>query len=603
MCSMVAEDHTQKIMELVPATEALHIHDSQDPSFDGDLFVDERHPPSARICRDDGEHVRTMCFAVPFIDRPHHHRLSCGHDITTSKPEACAANCMPLAVSVGSSSYCNPSDGKLACPEPECESARVIEDAAYRSMFISKRKITHRACQLSHVYGVDEKKDAARLVEKQAMIDLGIEGYVVRDTVNHRGQRIPSSKRKLRKRSVSPTGFDAEVDLGNSRATAKQPKSTIKFKSDLEIEGEMIALYGREMAMILKECNVRPKRHATGRIMTESEIREELKSDEAFNKFEDLHMEGKEALRQQQKARWTAHTVNDPSFAYPDRPIGENLGEGTEVDEDFIRKQLPRRQKDVDFKLEMEKHCVCRNIGDGLMFPCDQCGLLFHPGCIGKGKFKPDMYGDTNRYICFQKDAASFVRQHKSLRCAECEGKEDDTLKELGPRVVKAWKRQQSGRLRSDHFETGIASEREEDRWLRRLQVGVQARVEMEKSHGVHPSQPLARSDSVSARRARKTVAHAEATKVAGERWGAMTMITRKRKADNLSKSEGLRRETHDGDRMDLDRPVDESEGAHQRVKKIARGRRAHRGIDGMGDAPFIEKRNAILKPIVIRRR
>jgi hypothetical protein len=41
-----------------------------------------------RILAASGNKSPTICFEDAFLQHPHHHRLSCGHDILTNTPEA-----------------------------------------------------------------------------------------------------------------------------------------------------------------------------------------------------------------------------------------------------------------------------------------------------------------------------------------------------------------------------------------------------------------------------------------------------------------------------------------------------------------------------------
>ncbi|GAB7359871.1 hypothetical protein MBLNU230_g7399t1 [Neophaeotheca triangularis] len=128
------------------------------------LFAQQR-PQNTREQRvgETQETRGTACFQIPLLAHPFHHRLSCGHDIVTTQPEACGINCLEY--------FTKCMGKKFECPHRQCKQKR----AEHNKMFI-KKLVIGRKCVLSKAFDGNSGASAVRAKEKDDAIASQLEG-------------------------------------------------------------------------------------------------------------------------------------------------------------------------------------------------------------------------------------------------------------------------------------------------------------------------------------------------------------------------------------------------------------------------------------------
>lgn len=127
------------------------------------LFAQQR-PQNTREQRvgETQETRGTACFQIPLLPHAFHHRLSCGHDIVTTQPEACGINCLEY--------FTKCMGKKFECPHRQCKQKR----AEHNKMFI-KKLVIGRKCVLSKAFDGNSGASAVRAKEKDDAIASQLE--------------------------------------------------------------------------------------------------------------------------------------------------------------------------------------------------------------------------------------------------------------------------------------------------------------------------------------------------------------------------------------------------------------------------------------------
>ncbi|PPJ57047.1 hypothetical protein CBER1_00578 [Cercospora berteroae] len=409
---------------------------ARSPTPEEELFVAQA-PARERAKDSQGRPLSTQCFEAPYLDRPHFHRLECGHDIVTVEPEICGSNCMPATRKTGS-------DLKAAfkpfeCPDPSHQ----VEKKVFAPKKDPKtgRPIKGRSCKLGHVRGRSQKAD-------------------------DEWDKVKSSKRLLRKTSRSPQRNSAGPTMQSSRRRA----STIVTAEELNA-----SMDSATRTLLLAQNGRQTRRLRGDRLETETD----RVFDHAERKIGMMGFDNVVPAKRRARAAASkkSHTPVISTPTHPTRACdicgecGKALTEElyrchqcTANNSEFIlcgscnasAYHLHLRDhpshllvlEDVrggewsnvgEAKEHFATHCTCRSMDLQYMLQCDTCSKPFHPGCVGKGLQIEAHYDLPDRDEFLKADFEHFRKaQDEVFTCKKC-----DAL---------------------DLFENGIAKQRKRDR-------------------------------------------------------------------------------------------------------------------------------------------
>ncbi|KAF2767358.1 hypothetical protein EJ03DRAFT_353128 [Teratosphaeria nubilosa] len=96
---------------------------------------------------------------------------------------------------------------------------------------------------------------------------------------------------------------------------------------------------------------------------------------------------------------------------------------------------------------QAETFCICESPGDRFMRPCQECGAVYHPGCIGMGGFPAETYASENGLAQHVHDEKMYHKQGLAFTCSTCEGKARGRSRHRVARASALRSIQQSGRV------------------------------------------------------------------------------------------------------------------------------------------------------------
>ncbi|KAI6851450.1 hypothetical protein KC332_g374 [Hortaea werneckii] len=458
------------------------------PSNDEGLFVPHQQPfPEAqqkklRAPEPNGERSATVCFEGACLEKPHHHILACGHEVMTTKIEACGSNCK----------HSIKADGKVTRAPFRCHQCA---DAGKVNIFMPRRGrnvVRPRTSQPSHVYGNDPDADRLRVAEKAEETMVGMTGLMVDQT--RRGSTI---SRRRPKRSLSPPNVTtrrsyrerqpfrkeetveqrlereaeerAVAALQKGVASKYAEKRTTTFISGLE--ASRVGLKGREAQNLDMDFNdsmfgssLNPRRRA--RHAAEPQPLDHQMQDAPERprqtEVDRLRVAGTSRmgfgnatqplppvanmLEMIRPARFSNAHGNggyrsDPFFSHTEerhhkmvREENTTFSSGLQgdalmsLDDDQEEAQLDLGNFD-----EVVRYCVCQSPAEEGMIACERCEKAFHPACVGKGRFSKAHYEGSQRYDCLRMDMEYWKRQDEPFLCKACE-KKAKSLGSLGSR-------------------------------------------------------------------------------------------------------------------------------------------------------------------------
>ncbi|KXT05424.1 hypothetical protein AC578_10991 [Pseudocercospora eumusae] len=417
----------------------------EDVEMQDELFVAEEsvtHAEAAQSGRpldSAGNPFPTTCNTRDYRGHPYKHRLICGHIICTAEVEPCGSNC-----ELSRAAESKPKTSPFECLHPKC--------IASRNAFIPK-KFKKRACELSHIYGINEQEDRARTEEKAANASRG------RQAVR------PDQRALLRKNSISPDR--------RQRTTRKSTRQATAISTATEINAGLDAA---ERQLLKAQGGKHTRRVRGDRLETEEETRTDLTQAQAERSLEGMAigtprpkkkgrsqnistMQGPVLLdrtvdvRDRDDCDGCGGTIKDTWFhclncADGHGQLGFDLCEDCHEKRDALtfvsrshrqehrfQKTWRRRDSDgpevsmhprttenqvLDFELE-EKWCICKsNINDN-MLDCEKCQKAFHLGCVGEGFHTEAQYRMENAEEYHEADYARVRKEGiTTFLCLDC---------------------------------------------------------------------------------------------------------------------------------------------------------------------------------------
>lgn len=369
--------------------------------------------------RVNGVDPNTTCHnAEHLVDQLHHHRLKCGHEVFTSKPQPCGINCeVPRAIQP-------PTQVPFKCPDVGCEEQWKRQERQEQKAFAVKTK-PGRLCYSSATEGTSSAAMAQRNAE------------VFRKQEELAGRRPPQRQQRRR-------GPDA-------RDRSRSPRCRAKAASKNRCERSPIAaqMLDSNVAELLEQ-----NRHHDPLVKLENAPDMTMAPDYVtaqqrpwnFKDEKSAAGPGMLAYETGNVTEWSmpAIRINDPRRA----------GIFQAVDDDVQAQQFPDWEIDVQ-----QKHCVCQVSADGYMLPCTDCGFFFHPLCVGKAMQVMTEYGserddearlkdrqywhDSNKFTC------NFCDNHRAAESREMTFKQQEAERK---RVKRDFERLEDG-VRDDEAE------------------------------------------------------------------------------------------------------------------------------------------------------
>ncbi|GAB1742060.1 hypothetical protein NU219Hw_g7450t1 [Hortaea werneckii] len=462
------------------------------PNDDEGLFVPLQQPSlgaqqkKLRALERNGERSATACFEGACLERPHHHILACGHEVMTTKIEACGSNCKQ-SIEV---------DGKVYRAPFRCHQCA---DAGKVNIFMPRRVrgrnvVRPRPSQPSHVYGNDPEADRLRIQEKAEETMVGMTGLMVDQESVRRGSTI---SRRRPKRSLSPPNVTTRKSYREREPFRK--KETVEQQLDREAEEKAVAVLQKGVAA--KYAEKRTASFITGleasRVGLKGREAQNLDMDFKDSMFgsslnprraprraaqpqtPDVQMqEAPERFRQTELDRLKVAGTSRMGFVNATQPLppvanmeemirparfSNAYGNGGYRSDPFFSHTEERHHKmlreenttvssglqrdnlislDDDHEEdqralgnfdEVERHCVCQSPAEESMMACEGCERSFHPACVGKGRHSKAHYEGPQRYDCMRMDLEFWRKQDEPFLCKACE-KKVQPLGSLGSR-------------------------------------------------------------------------------------------------------------------------------------------------------------------------
>ncbi|KAI6912927.1 hypothetical protein KC318_g2267 [Hortaea werneckii] len=460
------------------------------PNDDEGLFVPLQQPllgvqqKKIRAPERNGERSATMCFEGACLERPHHHILACGHEVMTTKIEACGSNCKQSTEV----------DGKVYRAPFRCLQCA---DAGKVNIFMPRRGrsvVRPRPSKPSHVYGNNPEADRLRIEEKAEEAMTGMTGLLVghermrRDTTvsRHRPKRSLSPPNVMTRKSYrerQPLNREetvnqrlqreaeekAVVALQEGVASKYAEKRTTTFISGLE--ASRVGLKGREAqnldmnfkdSMFGSSLNPRRGPRRAAQSPTPDVQMQDVPQRPRQTEVDRLKVAGttrmgfnnatqpllpvanmEEMIRPARfpNAYGNGGYRSDPFFSHTEERHHKMLREENTAFSLGLQRNtllsLDDDQEEVQPALgnfdEVERHCVCRSPAEESMIACERCDKSFHPACVGKGRFSKAHYEGPQRYDCLRMDMEYWKKQDEPFLCRACE-KKATPLGSLGSR-------------------------------------------------------------------------------------------------------------------------------------------------------------------------
>ncbi|KAI7194516.1 hypothetical protein KC316_g3120 [Hortaea werneckii] len=468
----------------VPSVEATA------PNGDEGLFVPhQQHSLGAqqkklRAPERNGERSATVCFEGACLERPHHHILACGHEVMTTKIEACGSNCKQ-SIEV---------DGKVYRAPFRCLQCA---DAGKVNIFMPRKGrsvVRPRPSKPSHVYGNDPDADRLRIEEKAEEAMTGMTGQLVghermrRDsTVSHRRPKRslspPNVMTRKSYREREPLNREETVDqrlqreaeekavaaLQEQVASKYAEKRTTTFISGLE--ASRVGLEGREAqnldmnfkdSMFGSSLNPRRGPRRAAQSPTPDVQMQDAPQRPRQTEVERLKVAGTTRMGYNNATQPLPPVANmeemirparfpnaygnggyrsDPFFSHTEERHHKMLREENTAFASGLQRNtlisLGDDQEEVQPALgkfdEVERHCVCQQPAEESMMACEGCEKSFHPACVGKGRHSKAHYEDSQRYDCLRMDMEYWKKQDEPFLCKACD-KKPAPLGSLGSR-------------------------------------------------------------------------------------------------------------------------------------------------------------------------
>lgn len=294
--------------------------------------------------------------------------------MVTDDIEVCGSNCTP-----GRTAESKVHNRPFLCPDAGCKAKikTLLPNRKRDKAGQFLRAAVGRPCVLSHVYGLDRDKDAARVEEKAA------------EAGKRRGPKA------VRKRSASPNGRKGEK-LGSRK------ERPVEIADDEAAElAELVQ--NPDVLQLMRAMGTAHTRRLRGdRLETKAEILVEGMTTRATTKLENLEMNGK-----------PSRAPVPLAFKEQRATAKENHPADTIEDGDYAEQ--------VD---DADLYCICRSTNPACLIMCERCDNGFHPGCIGEGKWAIQEYEEDspNREFNFKTDFDKIIRYgHASIfHCPDC---------------------------------------------------------------------------------------------------------------------------------------------------------------------------------------
>ncbi|KAK5129966.1 hypothetical protein LTR08_002683 [Meristemomyces frigidus] len=437
-----------------------------------DHCLEDAHEPCLRMGLFNGDRCGTVCFEGPMRTHPYQHMLACGHIVRTQDVVTCGSNCKQ------SRNFDRKMEGRvIQCSEPQC----LRREKVFVPMKNPARKVPSKP---GHVWGVDKKIDQIyKSRTTQGFSDmlsggLAAHGRTLRHT--RKSNAFPASTSGM-------TGEEHEIqDLAELRL-AEQLEAAKRESSFLPVMPENLP--GREAANLHMDVNAgifgkatKPRRArkdkgSIGSVLgTASPVSASLASAGPPTKeLRNLNIDGRPALggmmatqnaldfnvhNAQEMLRPAQHPHsytqgdirNGQNFSMPETQYSEMIQAENHVivetldtgdtrrlkyDGRHDRENLEDDSADVDrvdtgeFEIE-EAHCACQSAVDGAMLPCARCGDMFHPSCIGKGRYAEEVYQGEDRLNYLFSEAEEMRQDEEMFFCLDCDMKSSVATQMLG---------------------------------------------------------------------------------------------------------------------------------------------------------------------------
>ncbi|KAI7240775.1 hypothetical protein KC330_g1003 [Hortaea werneckii] len=447
---------------------------------DEGLFVPYQQPfrrdqqKKLRAPERNGKRSATVCFEGACLERPHHHILGCGHEVMTTKIEACGSNCKQ-SIEV---------DGKVYRAPFRCLQCA---DAGKVNIFMPRRGrsvVRHRPSKPSHIYGNNPEADRLRIEEKAEEAMTGMTGLLVshermrRDsTVSHRRPKRslspPNVMTRKSYREREPLNREETVDqrlqreaeekavaaLQEGVASKYAEKRTTTFISGLE--ASRVGLKGREAQNLdmdfkdsmfgsslnprrgprraaqsptpdvqMQDAPQRPRQTEVDRLKVAGTTR--MGFNNATQPLPPVaNMEEMIRPARFSNAHGNGGYRSDPFFSHTEERHHKMLREENTALSLGLQRDtllsLDDDQEEVQPALgkfdEVERHCVCQSPAEESMIACERCDKPFHPACVGKGRHSKAHYEGPHRYDCLRMDMEYWKKQDEPFLCNACEKK------------------------------------------------------------------------------------------------------------------------------------------------------------------------------------
>ena len=331
--------------------------------------LDAMSPDVMRRFGPQGEPSPTVCFESPHLYKPRCHRLICGHDIITAGFEECGANCKTSA-----NFDAKPTGLKFACP-------KCIGKDPFRSR---GRKPDGRPCKLTHVDGLDAKKDAYVKQQRDA-------AFAANNAPKAATKRAADPKRKAKNQEL--------VD----------DYTMNRLADAMALDDPEVLAQKRKKAR--REYLANDPHFGDHDIDPDDPIHKQTKWEEEFAPELAIAADADEDPMQEERAK---AGLGDDLFGedYPDdEPIYAD--DGTKI-----------KPEPTDDSARTQTYCACNEPKDRNMMECQNCRQWFHPGCVNKGTKPSNVYAKPSfgRFRAWEEDR-QWYRDTKDdhFVCEDCD--------------------------------------------------------------------------------------------------------------------------------------------------------------------------------------
>lgn len=314
-----------------------------------------KRPTRPRRPRANGSTSDTTCHnATHLVDQLYHHRLKCGHEVFTAKPQPCGSNCEVLR-------GCQPpTQVPFMCPDVGCERQWKRLERKEQKAFAAKDK-PGRLCYRSETEGTSE----AAMAQRNAEVFCKQE-----ELAGLPPQRQRRKAKAARGRSRSP--------VRDRQAGSREQRE----RSPLMLDANDAELLERNR---YQEATVKIEKEAVMSMVPEH-IADKQKP-WSYRNGKTMAGPGKLAYETGNVTEWSMpeYRIDDPNRG--DHPVT--------MEPAFISDVVSRQaQQLADWDVDVQQtYCTCQAPSDGYMLPCSDCHLFFHPFCVGKATQPMTEYG------------------------------------------------------------------------------------------------------------------------------------------------------------------------------------------------------------------